>query len=230
MSAGKANSADIAFFVLWLVLVLVPIFSEIKFGSIVELKQNIERATDDLKRDVRTELGELRLELRNSVDVRTSISPHFNIPAPARDDQLPQLENTIKAAIAEALGPRPLEPPRAQPTPDQVSDDVMLLFQTRYRIEVELRRIASAYCLDTDSRRPISGLRLAQALVQQEILPSRLLGAIREVYAVCSPAVHGAPVSPAQVAFVRDVGPTLVGALQSHADQMPTSRLTHACT
>jgi hypothetical protein len=43
----------------------------------------------------------------------------------------------------------------------------------------------------------------------------RLDHAIREVYAVCSPAIHGEPVTQAQIDFVKDVGPELIAALRS---------------
>lgn len=216
MADGKANAADVAFFVLWLVVVLVPIFSEIKLGSLVELKQHIEQANEELKRDVREEIGELRIEVRSAVDVRANISPQFNFPTPPRDEQLPQIEQTIKAAIAQALQDVRAATPAKPALQGHVSESVTLLFQTRYAIEVELRRIAEINQFSLDDRRPISGLRLAHALAQREILPSSLINAIREVYAVCSPAIHGAPVTEAQVEFVRDVGPALIAALRAH--------------
>ncbi len=51
-----------------------------------------------------------------------------------------------------------------------------------------------------------------------ELVQDRLVAiahAIREVYAICSPAIHGEPVSDAQVAFAEDVGPELVAALKA---------------
>jgi hypothetical protein len=38
---------------------------------------------------------------------------------------------------------------------------------------------------------------------------------IREVYSVCSPAIHGEPITEAQVSFVRDVAPELIAALRA---------------
>jgi hypothetical protein len=222
MTAGRANAADVAFLVLWLTLVLVPVFSEMKIGSVLELKQHIESAKEDVKHDVRGELAELRMELRNAVDVRTNISPQINFPAPARDDQLPRVEETIRRVLADVLGPRK-DAPEAVSLALGVSEDVRLLFETRYGIEVALKRIAGAYGVDSDGRRPIAGLRLANLLSQQSALPQTLLGPIREVYAVCSPAIHGEPVTKAQVDFVREVGPSLIQALELLSNRLVAS-------
>jgi hypothetical protein len=73
--SGQGTAFDIVAFLLCLALLLAPIFSEVKlFG--LELKQDISRLKD--------ELLQLRLDVRNSVDVRTQISPTFQIPAPPR--------------------------------------------------------------------------------------------------------------------------------------------------
>jgi len=58
-------------------------------------------------------------------------------------------------------------------------------------------------------------MQLVRALTQSGIIEPALEHAIREVYAVASPAIHAETVTPAQIAFVRDVGPSLVGALRA---------------
>lgn len=212
LAAGRATAADVAFAVLWFALVLVPIFSEIKFGSIVELKQHIEEVKEEVTRDVRLELAEFKLDIRNAVDVRANISPQINFPAPPRDDQLPEIEERIRLAVARQLGRDPNEMPRDGQQLAPVPAEVRLLFETRYLIEVELRRIAEHYGFRFSDDRPPSGLRLANAM--SEIIPKSLMHAIREVYSVCSPAIHGAAVTKAQVAFVQETGPWLVNALK----------------
>jgi hypothetical protein len=98
-------------------------------------------------------------------------------------------------------------------------EDVALLFSARYNIEKELRRIA-------EGRGVFSGLaslhhrnlpigRLAKMLADSDVIDPRLSDAIREVYAVCSPAIHGESVSQPQVSFVKDVAPGLIAALRA---------------
>ena len=92
----------------------------------------------------------------------------------------------------------------------------VLLFKTRYRIERELRRIATGRDLIVFNQRRYQPPHiLANALVECGLLSERLGKAVREVYAVCSAAIHGEDISEKQVSFVRDVGGELVSALQS---------------
>lgn len=223
MASGRSNAADLVFFWLWLLLVLVPIFTEIKLGSLVHVKQAIEDARDDVKRSVRNEIADLRIEMRNAVDVRTNISPQFNFPTPPSDDQLPNLERIIREVLTETLEARQ-PPPARDPRTLAVTDDVRLLFETRYRMEVELRRIAEES--DLLGTRPVAGLRLADRMSRAGILPLRLFEALREVYAVCSPGIHGAQVTNAQVDFVREVGPELISVLESYPRDLPARTAT----
>ena len=209
LRVGKAVPADVVVFVIWIALLLAPLFNEVSLLGIT-LKQQI----DDLKSYVSKQVTEVRNEVRSAVDVRATFSPHFNIPAPAADAQLPEIERRIKLAVADALAEHGIQqaPP---PAPVPVSADVALLFATRYNLEKELRRIGQGRQLTSDSRRPLAVTQLVRALVDADLLEPRLAHAIREVYSVCSPAIHGEPVTEAQVAFVQDVGPELIAALRA---------------
>lgn len=47
------------------------------------------------------------------------------------------------------------------------------------------------------------------------MISPNLAHAVREVYSVCSAAIHGEDVSDNQVQFVRDVAPELLAALEA---------------
>lgn len=209
LEAGRAVPADIVVFLIWVALLLAPLFNEVSLLGIT-LKQQI----DELKEYVSSQITEVKSEVRSAVDVRATFSPHFNIPAPAADAQLPEIERRIKSAVSDALAEHGIQQPPA-PAQVPVSQDVALLFATRYNLEKELRRIGESRQLTSESRRPMPAIHLTRALVQTELLEPRLANAIREVYSVCSPAIHGEPVTQAQVAFVQDVGPELIAALRA---------------
>jgi hypothetical protein len=160
------------------------------------------------------QLNDIRTDVRSAVDVRTTVSPQFYIPAPVADTQLPQLEERVKSAVSAALEVHGInEKPRESHL--TVNDDVAFLFATRYNIEVELRRIAQGRDVSSAMGRPLPSFQLVRTLSQAEVLEPSLGNAIREVYAVCSPAIHGEHVTEAQVEFVKDVGPQLVAALRT---------------
>ena len=211
--AGSAKTADIVVFVIWIALLLAPLFNEVSLLGIT-LKQQL----DDLKTFVTSQVTEVKSELRNAVDVRTTISPQFYMPPPATDAQLPELETKIKAAVADALrmhGVTQEETIASFTTPS----DVSMLFFSRFNIERELRRIAEGQQvtsgIETLQRKPASIFQITRFLAQTERIEPELAGAIREVYSVCSPAVHGEQVTEAQLNFVRDVAPGLIAALQA---------------
>ncbi len=207
--AGNSNAADIAVFGVWMALLLAPLFSEVTLLGIT-LKNEIE----ELKGAVKTQLHEIRSEVRNAVDVRATFSPQFHMPAPVSDAQLPQLEERIKAAVAGALTSQGVKEEPKHPVL-AVDDDVAFLFAIRYHIETELRRLAQRGIIASAMRTHLPTHKLLRELTESEIVPRDLGSAIREVYAVCSPAIHGENISQAQLEFVKDVGPQLVATLRA---------------
>jgi hypothetical protein len=210
--AGRATAVDVVAFVVWIALMLAPLFQEITLLGLT-FRQEVK----ELKQAVGQQLSQIRADVRNAIDVHTTINPQFVMPAPAADSQLPEIERRIKAAVSDALVAYGVPPKATAKTAElHVDDDVALLFFTRYHIEKELRRIVQSRDLAAPQwRRAIPAFQVARMLVETELMEPRLANAIREVYAVCSPAIHGEPVTAAQVSFVREVGPELINALRA---------------
>ena len=108
-----------------------------------------------------------------------------------------------------------------------VNERISFLFRTRYLIEKNLRDISNflgieegysnravAFTNKITKRKPIPIYKLSSILIDHQILDPKIANAIREVYAVCSPAVHGEEVSDAQFGFVRDLGPEIIRTLE----------------
>jgi hypothetical protein len=205
---GKAVAADIAVFGVWMALLLAPLFSEVTLLG-VTLKNEFE----ELKGNIASQFAEVRSDIRNAVDVRTTVSPTFHLPSPPADAQLPAIETQIKAAVASAFAEHGR--PASSTAEMVVPADVAYLFATRYHIELELRRIGNGREIGASSRRIVPAHTASRFLVESGLLDPKLGNAIREVYSVCSPAIHGEVVSDAQVAFVKDVGPELISALRA---------------
>ncbi len=95
--SGKAAASDIAVFGVWMALLLAPLFSEVSLLG-VTLKNEIE----ELKGHIAAQIADVRADVRNAVDIRATVSPTFNIPPPT-DNQLPEIEAQVKAAVAAAF-------------------------------------------------------------------------------------------------------------------------------
>ena len=207
--AGRAAPADVIVFLVWVALLLIPIFQEVEiFG--LQFKQEVHK----LKEELKTEIHSVRAELRSAVDVRTLFNPQITVPAPPPDSQLPDLEKQVMAAVAEALAAHGVRQPVPVPADLAVPDDISFLFAARYGIERELRRLARERQLEVGARH-VGGVLLSRALAQVGVIDPPLDHAIREVYSVSSAGVHAGDVTANQVGFVREVGPQLIGALRA---------------
>ena len=98
IATGTATAFDIFTFIIGVALLLVPLFQEVSFFGIT-LKQE----TEDLKAKISAEITGLKSEIRNSIDLRTNVSPQFFLSPygpPPTDAQLPQLEEQVPAILS----------------------------------------------------------------------------------------------------------------------------------
>lgn len=211
MVTGHTTSFDIAALLIWSGLVLAPLFGEVKlFG--LQFKSEVEK----LRSEVRGDLASIRADISSILDVRNTVSQTVTIPAPAPDTQLDALEERVARVIDVALSSRGLRA-TTETVALSVPDDVSQLFNARYNVEKELRRIAQVRGLPQalETGRLITQVTIILAEVG---LISRDIGsAIRELYLITSRAIHGQDVTASQVAFVRDMTPRLIQILRDLA-------------
>lgn len=209
--AGNATAADIVAFLVWVALLLAPIFQEVSlFG--MAFKQQIEA----VKERVAEEAAAIRSELHNAIDIRTTVSPSFNFPLSPSESQLPKLEEAAKRAAAEVLrayGAPHLES-RAEP---KLDEDLQFLFATRYNLEREVFRISAVRGVSNLGPRVVSVPQILRALTDVDLITPELARSVREVYAVCSEAIHGQQLTAEKIGFVRDVATDLLAALRAIA-------------
>jgi hypothetical protein len=206
---GTGTAADIVAFVVWVALLLAPIFQEVGLFGVV-FKQQIEA----LKEKVAEEAAATRAELHNAIAVHTTVSPQFNFPLPPSDAQLPRLEEVAKRAAAEVLQSHGAPRSAASAEP-KLAEELQYLFATRYSLEREVFRIASVRGVSSFGPRVVSITQMLRALVEVGLLSPALAQSVREVYAVCSEAMHGQDNTAEKIPFVPDVAPDLVAALRA---------------
>ena len=203
---GTATSVDAFLFLILVILLLLPLFSEFDFFG-VKLKAHIQ----EMKVEVKEEVKELRKEIIN-LGISNQVNPNFYLHPPP-DSKLPELEKQYKEILSE-LKSRDFGAPETDlQTELLMPTDVNYLFTVRFTIEKELRRIWRDRGFEESSRRPIPINKMLSMLHNEELLDPALPKMIREVYSVCSPAIHGEEVSEKQVAFVKDIAPKLITTL-----------------
>ena len=204
--SGTATGIDATLLVIFLILLLLPLFQEFDlFG--IKLKSKI----DEVKTEVKDQVTSLRREILN-IGISTQFNPQINLSPPS-DSSLPGLEEKFRKILNETLKEHKIQQPVDIQTELLIPNDVNYLFIVRYNIEKELRRIWKERFEGGDERKPEPIFRIVQALRENELLDPRLGSGIREVYSACSPAIHGEEVSDRQVLFVKDLAPELITAL-----------------
>ena len=205
--AGNSTAADVLLLTLWLALALAPLFQQISLPG-VSLRQEIE----DFRREVKQELTNVRTTIASTVDVRTNI-----YPTPPSDMRLPEIEERVSAAVNDAFERYGIPSPKEKPEPElpYVDENTQFLMMARYSLEKEIRRIWQERFDEEQTRRPLLFHRLVQDLASIDVIDAKLGHLMREVYSVCSPAVHGEPVSQAKVGFVGDTVPELLALLRA---------------
>lgn len=207
--AGAPSTFDLAVLVITGGLFLSPLFNEVTLWG-VTLKQ-LEKAKDEIK----SELTNLRLQVSTAAQASSSVSQQFLLSAPPPDSALPALEEQIREVVRKELdSTRSIA--QIPPAPPARPDPVDALFRIRYDLDREIRRIANGRQLGRapgfEGRQ--STLALTRMLEREGIVPEGFSVGIRDVYSVCSRAIHAEPVTEAQVAFAKSIGPDLVGALR----------------
>lgn len=215
LQAGNPSWFDALAFVVWVALAIGPFFKEMEiFGF--KFKQEVEK----LKEHVTSELASIRTTIQTASDNRQTMSPQFlfGYPPPP-DSQLNNIQEQIKTAIHSAMGSfgAPTVTPQAH-TIETPTTDIDLLFRARLGIEKELRKIQQ-YVSQGTTRRTEPVYRIVESLIKNELISSEIGHAIREVYSVCSPAIHGEEITAAQVEFVKNTAPELILALKAISDR-----------
>jgi hypothetical protein len=216
---GVASAFDIVIFLILIALATIPLFQEVDFFG-VRLKKEI----DTLRTEFKEQIINLRSDI-NTINMRAEISPHINLLTPRSDSEIINLEEQIKPILEKTLKAKGIGIEK-EASKFEVSDDIKFLFDVRYTIEKELRRIwrrqwASAVGASLwtgqpieEQERPKSVFQITSSLERLGVITPEISGIIRELYRACSPAIHGEKVSQTAVGFVRDVAPGLIASLK----------------
>jgi hypothetical protein len=121
----------------------------------------------------------------------------------------------MKNVLDQVLAERGVKLSDVSKTELHVSNDVAYLFNVRYQIEHEVRRIWDRRMEADMFTRPRSVAQMVSILESEGFIDSRVADVIRQAYSVASPAIHGEPVTAPKMAFVKDVAPGLIATLRA---------------
>ena len=199
ITAGKSVPADVFIFFIFIALMLVPIFAEIEFFGI-KLKKEIE----DLKQDFNVKFGDFKNEIRNN-QTQTFNATIQGFGPPPPDNKLPELELEIDRIVSAKLEELGVQPETKLASRIDVPENNLLMFQVRYNIENELRRIWEQRFINKEpepKRKHQPVIKIIQDLTKYEIIDKNFYSILKEILSICNYAIHGESVTENQVAFV----------------------------
>jgi hypothetical protein len=203
---GAPSYFDAIVFVIWIGVCLAPIFQEMDlFG--IKLKQQI----DDLKKDVNHQLSLMKTELKSSIEVSNANNNQIYFQSgtvPPKDSEIPDLSDQIQRTLNQ-MGITPA----SEETEDFGVDPIHVeMFKVRLAFENLLREYSG---ISEKYRRRYSVGKLLSELRNYEGVSKQVLHGAMEVISVCNYAVHGEPLTKAQISFVRESAPGLLKALKN---------------
>jgi hypothetical protein len=207
--SGTPNATDIIIFIILIALLVIPLFQEVNIFGV-----GFKKEIDNLRTDFRNQILDLRSDIQNTINMRTEISPQIYLTPPT-DSELSDIEERIRPVLERIIEEQGIERPTVVSEEPEVPNDTRFLFSVRYSLEKELRRLATLIWPPYLEKRPQSILSIANILSEMGKITPQVVNIIREVYAICSAAVHGNDVSEASVKFVRDTSPALLAYLKS---------------
>lgn len=199
---GNDTRSEFVIFLVWICLVLAPLFKEVSLLGI-SVKKDIEA----IKSDVKEQMLNLRAEIQNSISIDNRNQFFLSPPA---DSQL----QMIKERLDKYFENLKVKDTRIKEEID-IPSNAQYLFTIRYQLENEINRIWNNSIGENQNRQnmPISQM-IGQLVTSEKIIPP-VSTAIRDIYAVCSAAIHGKRISESQIKFIQNTVPKLIGYLKT---------------
>lgn len=189
-------------FILWLILLMLPLFSEMEFLG-VKIKKEVEKATGEVKEslhDIQMQVSQLQLT--------NSVANHINFsygPLPTQE----KIQESLGIVWDMQRMTKDEDLHSTELVPDD-KDKSVFLFKVRLGIETKLREICEK--IEPSERMPIS--KMLQLLSRNELISSTENQIIREVIQIANHGVHGEIVSDEYIDFVKATYPEIIQRLK----------------
>lgn len=217
---AKADSFDYVIFTVFIVLALLPFFSQMEmFGF--KLTKDIEAAKEEVKTEVKgvkdnvdNGIKEVKALINNiSNNNSNNNNIYLSTPQPTLNNhQLEELRKNLNVTPSISIP----KPEKIENRYLQDKDHVLPLFTIRYAIEHEIHRLITANpsidseIKNTSRNRQPNITRYLNILSDSNIITSEVSKALKEVYGITSVAIHGGGLQPNQIDFALTVGAQLV--------------------
>lgn len=192
-------------FLLWLILLLLPLFSEVEFFG-VKLKKEVEKVKGEVIENINDLKAQIvELKITNSSDNSQSVSIY----------QLPSEQEVIKT-LKDINKEGQDKISEKEDSLDLVSDNSIYLFKVRLTLETIIGNICDSYGYEG----PKNLNRMLLFIIKEEIIDRNTFDYIKQIKAICNRGIHGEIVSTHYIELVQALLPQVL-----HDLDLITSRM-----
>lgn len=206
----KEFNATNLIFILWLVLLLLPLFSEMEFFGI-KLKKEVEKAKTEVKEnlnDLRMQIMDLKISNSNANTINfgngflpteqklKELFDEFLTNPNTIDDKLSGLESNPQNDISTE--------PRVQSNID-IAEESIYLFKVRLMLEKTLTDL----CEKTGYNDHKSMVEMIRHLNRCTVIDAKTVDLINQIIKIANRGIHGEIVSNEYIDFIKRVLPEL---------------------
>lgn len=196
---------DYIILIIWFILLLLPLLSEIDIAGI-----KIKKEIDSLKTELKEQIITLRSDIHNSTNINTNF--YSGTPLPPPDEKLKQIEDKFSALIESVKAK--LDAGKDDELTN-IPDRNKFLFGIRFSLEKELRRIQKERLDIIDVKRPDSFIQIVRSLQRNELIDNKITSLIINLNSICNQAIHtDEKITDEQYSFAKSFFPVIMDSLK----------------
>lgn len=193
-------------FIIWVILLVLPLFSELEFLG-VKVKKEVKKAVEKSNEEVKASLDNLQ-QIVSQIQVSNSVAPQFTI----NSGSLPTEEKIDKLTEELHLFNEQNKNKQAEQQ-DKVTIPVqnLELFKMRYGIEVRLKEVLEL--IGYNSKNRASLMQGTYYLNQQGVLDPTSTDLVIQMLRIANRGVHGEIIGQKYMDFASEAYPQIIDAL-----------------
>ena len=195
-----------AVFIIWVILLFYPLFSELEFFG-VKIKKEVAKAVEKSNEEVKASLNNLQ-QLVSQIQISNSVAPQFTINGGSLPSE-ERMDNLIKEI--HLLNEQNTNKQTEKQDKVNIPAQNLELFKMRYGIEAKLNDAMDL--IGYNGKNHISLVQSAYYLSQQGVLDPKCTDLLIQVVRIANRGVHGEIVDQKYLDFASEAYPKIIDAL-----------------
>ncbi len=198
-------------FIIWVILLVLPLFSELEFLG-VKVKKEVKKAVEKSNEEVKASINNLQ-QLVSQIQVSNSVAPQFTINGGSLPSE-ERIDNLIKEI--HLLNAQNTDRQADQQDKADVPTSNLELFKMRYGIEIRIREALELIGYSGKTRTSL--MQATYYLNQQGVLDSTSTDLIIQMLRIANRGVHGEIISQKYMDFASQAYPQIIDGLDNCKD------------